>query len=97
RVSRDWSSDVCSSDLVEVRVAEEKLHLTGGDSNFDFEATYRSTNPRFTLAYQANDDLMFYGLLARGNKPGGFNSDVRLAPGDRRSEERRVGKADRPR
>lgn len=71
------------SGTVEVRVAEEKLHLTGGDSNFDFEATYRSTNPRFTLAYQATDDLMFYGLMARGNKPGGFNSDVRLDPSDR--------------
>lgn len=71
------------SGTVEVRVAEEKLNLTGGDANFDYEATYRSTNPRFTLAYQATDDLMFYGLIARGNKPGGFNTDVRLSANDR--------------
>lgn len=71
------------SGTAEVRVAEEKLHLTGGDSKFDYEATYRSTNPRFTLSYKATDDLMFYGLAARGNKPGGFNTDVRLSAADR--------------
>ncbi|GGH03782.1 MAG TPA: hypothetical protein DF715_05945 [Oceanicaulis sp.] len=64
----------------EVRIAEEELTLQGGASNFDLSATYRSTNPRFTLAYQADDFTMLYASAARGNKPGGFNADVRLAP-----------------
>ncbi|MGY6663245.1 MAG: TonB-dependent receptor [Glycocaulis sp.] len=64
----------------EVRIAEEELTLTGSAANFDLSATYRSTNPRFTLAYQANDFTMLYASAARGNKPGGFNADVRLAP-----------------
>jgi len=68
------------SGTAEVRIAEEELTLTGSASNFDLEATYRSTNPRFTLSYAATDDVMVYGLIARGNKPGGFNADVRLAP-----------------
>lgn len=62
----------------ELRVAEEELHLDGGASNFDERATYKSTNPRVTLSYKATDDVLLYGLAARGNKPGGFNSDVRL-------------------
>jgi len=64
----------------EVRFAEEELTLQGSASNFDLSATYRSTNPRFTLAYQATDNAMLYASAARGNKPGGFNADVRLAP-----------------
>ncbi len=32
--------------------------------------------PRITLNYQPRDDLLFYGLVAKGNKPGGFNKDL---------------------
>lgn len=71
------------SGTAEVRVAEERLRLVGGDANFDYEATYKSTNPRFTLSYKQSENLMLYGLVARGNKPGGFNTDVRLSPADR--------------
>ncbi len=31
-----------------------------------------SFNPRFTLDYQASDEILFYGVVARGNKPGGI-------------------------
>lgn len=71
------------SATAEIRIAEEKLSLTGGDANADYAATYRSTNPRFTMSYKASPDLMIYGLIARGNKPGGFNTDVRLTAADR--------------
>lgn len=71
------------SGTAEIRIAEEELHLEGGASKFDEKATYKSTNPRFTLAYKVDDNVLLYGLIARGNKPGGFNSDVRLSSADR--------------
>lgn len=70
------------SGTAEIRVAEEELHLQGGAARFDEKATYKSTNPRFTMAYKADDNVLLYGLVARGNKPGGFNSDVRLSSAD---------------
>jgi len=65
----------------ELRYAEDELSLVGGDANADLNETFDSTNPRFTLDYQATDDLLLYGVVARGNKPGGFNFDVRLPQG----------------
>ncbi len=35
--------------------------------------SFSSFTPRVTLRYQPNDDIMVYGLVAKGNKPGGFN------------------------
>jgi iron complex outermembrane recepter protein len=39
---------------------------------------------RISLAYQMNDDTMLYGLVSRGYKAGGVNSDPKLTP-DKRS------------
>ncbi|QMW23442.1 TonB-dependent receptor [Sandaracinobacteroides saxicola] len=39
-------------------------------------AQYKSFLPRFTVNWKATDDVMLYGVVARGNKPGGFNSGV---------------------
>lgn len=38
--------------------------------------TFRSFNPRITLDHRIDDDTMIYGLVAQGNKPGGFNGSV---------------------
>ncbi len=32
--------------------------------------------PRFTLNYRATDEVLLYGLIAKGNKPGDFNKDL---------------------
>ncbi|WP_448586972.1 TonB-dependent receptor [Thermaurantiacus sp.] len=37
-------------------------------------ATYRSFLPRFTVDYRLNPSILVYGVAAKGNKPGGFNS-----------------------
>ncbi len=66
------------SGSAEIRYAEDKLGLVGGDNNYDLSITYKSWNPRFTLDFKVTDDVMIYGVVARGNKPGGFNSDARL-------------------
>ncbi len=49
--------------------------------------TFDSTQPRFTLNYQVNDDLMTYVNIAQGNKPGAINSDPRLPEQFRTAEE----------
>jgi outer membrane receptor protein involved in Fe transport len=64
----------------EVRVATDELKLVGGAANFNLSGKFNSTNPRFTLDYQATPNFLVYGLIAKGNKPGGFNADARLAP-----------------
>ncbi|MEO7787745.1 MAG: TonB-dependent receptor [Sphingomicrobium sp.] len=62
----------------EVRYAEENLNLVGGNAKFDIRATYKSTNPRFTVDYKLTPNVLLYASAARGNKPGGFNPDLRL-------------------
>jgi iron complex outermembrane recepter protein len=44
-----------------------------GSENFD------AFNPRASLTWHYNDDHMFYGSIARGTKPGGFNFESLLA------------------
>ncbi|MDB5365231.1 MAG: TonB-dependent receptor, plug [Rhodospirillales bacterium] len=62
----------------ELRWARDELGLIGGDNHYNLSTAYNSLNPRFTLDYKLANDVMVYGTVARGNKPGGFNSDVRL-------------------
>jgi iron complex outermembrane receptor protein len=64
----------------ELRVATDHLKLVGGSAKFNLAAKFDSTNPRFTVDYQATKDFLVYGLVAKGNKPGGFNADARLRP-----------------
>ncbi len=51
------------------------------------EADFTSTLPRFTLNYQYTDDLLIYGSIARGNKPGAINPDPRITENFRTAEE----------
>ncbi len=38
--------------------------------------TFTNFLPRFTVDWKADDDVMLYGVAAKGNKPGGFNTGV---------------------
>lgn len=40
------------------------------------DVTFRNFLPRFTVDWQARPDLLVYGVAAKGNKPGGFNTGV---------------------
>src|SRR5690606_39310755 len=51
RFSRDWSSDVCSSDLY-------LTHATGRNNN-DREGTNSTTNIDMSASYQLNDNIKF--------------------------------------
>ncbi len=38
------------------------------------KATFNSFNPRFTASFKASDTTNLYAVVARGDKPGGFNN-----------------------
>ena len=67
----------------ELRVGQDDLRLVGGSNRYNLSAGYTSTNPRFTIDYKLLPSILVYGSAARGNKPGGFNTDVRLQAADR--------------
>ncbi|MBO6505867.1 MAG: TonB-dependent receptor [Kordiimonadaceae bacterium] len=67
----------------ELRWQEETLHLAGAGIDNPLTAAeldapddlvFDATLPRFALRYDVNEDFNFYASVARGNKPGGFNS-----------------------
>src|SRR5690606_41178488 len=92
RFSRDWSSDVCSSDLGDFRigvvVAEGRVVDDRRKGGGDDRAVVLDADLAFGEALQLGDEL-----LAR---PGAAEVGVDAIhdPGDGRSEERRVGKED---
>lgn len=75
---------------LEARYAEDEIDIVGRSTNtltvagrpttfvrdFSKSATFDNVLPRATLRYEFNDDLNVYGLAAKGNKPGGFNTAV---------------------
>lgn len=70
----------------EIRYMEETKGLTqyGGTTFlplFDGRNTEDYLTPRFTLDYQATDDLLLYFVFAEGVKPGGFNGTTGVAVG----------------
>src|SRR5690606_41193565 len=81
RFSRDWSSDVCSSDLLAHLVRAEQILCTGGEQLVDVRG-----DDAFRVDYEV---ALGDGKIARA----GFDPDGRAAEtGIARSEERRVGK-----
>ncbi|MCC5795339.1 MAG: TonB-dependent receptor [Chromatiales bacterium] len=53
------------------------------ENEFALQETFTNFLPRFTLTWLATEEITLYGLWARGNKPGGFNTTVvsaRLTP-----------------
>src|SRR5690606_40359641 len=79
RFSRDWSSDVCSSDLVGGRL-DLTLRPSGPGRDYDGTLTIRQFRVTGVPALaELLDAISVVGLLTQLNGPG-------------RSEERRVGK-----
>lgn len=70
----------------EVRYQEDTIGVdyTTGTT---YETTYDSVTPRFTLNYDASDDVMLYGVIAKGNKPGYINTAASLPENIRYAEE----------
>lgn len=54
-------------------------------ADFEETATFNATSPKVGLSYEATDDIMFFGNVARGYRPGGINpftSDAEAAKFD---------------
>ena len=81
-----WHIDDRWTTSLEARYAEDRLSLDGSDTrivggvsytrNFNASVKYDSFTPRWTLSYQAADNVNLFALVAKGNKPGGFNTFV---------------------
>lgn len=48
-------------------------------SNAQLDANFDSTTPRITVDYQLTDDILLYGVYAKGARAGGFNATATLA------------------
>src|SRR5690606_40319316 len=82
RFSRDWSSDVCSSDL---RICKERTGL---------DATFTALGSGFFRVFEDDklESFTNFTLLVCEDVQGELHSDDELAEYFWRSEERRVGK-----
>ena len=68
---------------LEARYAEDKKTIdsgqrTGSDNSSSPQSAqldFSNFTPRVTLNWQVTDDILVYGLVAKGNKPGGFNNE----------------------
>ncbi len=86
----DWRITDRWRAALEVRYAEDEVSAGGVQRTtlniggtqtafvreFQFDEIFTSTTPRVSLSYQASDDLMVFGLVSKGTKPGGFNTAV---------------------
>lgn len=96
-----WNINDKWTTSVEARYAEDDLTLDGSSTVtlvgagggtyknvYTASATYTSFTPRWTLSYQAKENINIFGLISKGNKPGGFNTFVYYAglTDDARSE-----------
>lgn len=60
---------------VELRWSEDDIE-DSNSSGLVLNETFDSVTPRVTLKYAASEDVNYYGSVALGTKPGGFNAGV---------------------
>lgn len=70
----------------EVRYQEDTIGVDYTTGTM-YETTFDSVTPRFTLNYDASEDVMVYGVIAKGNKPGYINTASSLPENIRYADE----------
>jgi outer membrane receptor protein involved in Fe transport len=60
----------------ELRVARDEIEQVSPTRTQTAE--YDATLPRLIVDFKLNEDVLLYGIGAKGNKPGGFNGNVNL-------------------
>lgn len=73
-IEYDVTDDITVS--VEGRYSEDTIGAITAASNTDEEVSFNSFAPRVSIDYQMNDDVLWYALISKGTKPGGFNSGL---------------------
>jgi iron complex outermembrane receptor protein len=77
--STEWDIGSNWTGTVELRWSEDKVSLdnvVNGQVSSSYSETFSSVTPRFTLAYQAENDTNYYFSVGKGTNPGTFNSRV---------------------
>lgn len=74
--SVEWSVNDRVTAGLELRRSYEKqeVDFTFGGNPESLDDTWEEWLPRVSLDYRVSDTLMLYGAVARGTKPGGFNT-----------------------
>jgi len=62
---------------VEARYTETEITAFDNRRSLELNDTFDSIDPRFTVEYDLNPDVLVYGTVARGSKAGGFNATAR--------------------
>ena len=84
-----WAKD--EKEITSGQLSEELIDADAGNYDPDFSIyslpvndslSFTNFTPRVTLSWQYNDDINLYALVAKGNKPGGFNREYYLAAVD---------------
>ena len=55
--------------------SRREFNAAGAQSLY-VEGGYKDTTPRFTVDYRLSDDVLLYGILAKGVRPGGINGSA---------------------
>jgi len=77
----EWDLSDKWTATAEARAATDEITLAvyepgGATLRGRYEAEFDSVNPRFTLSYKANENANLYLNIAKGSKPGDFNTQV---------------------
>jgi iron complex outermembrane receptor protein len=78
----EWAIDDRWIAGVELRWATDRIDVESrasdgsGQVEDQFSKTFESLTPRFTVSYNTDADLHYYLNIAKGIKPGDFNTDV---------------------
>lgn len=80
RINDQWTASVegryATDDISKGGIDTKVLGTTIYSLPYDLNASFKSFTPRVTLSYQAAENVNLYGLVSKGNKPGGFNTTV---------------------
>jgi iron complex outermembrane receptor protein len=68
---------------VELRYNADDIKAKGGAANLNLSQTYNTVLPRVTLDWKASQNMMLYGVVSKGNKPGDFNTGTDLKDSER--------------
>ncbi|MBT5241120.1 MAG: TonB-dependent receptor [Rhodospirillaceae bacterium] len=74
QVEFDITEDVTIT--AEGRYSEDTIGAITAATDTNEEVSFSSFAPRVSIDYRMNDDVLWYALISKGTKPGGFNAGL---------------------